>query len=282
MKIFALLPLTCLAACASLPQVAPQTLRVMSYNIRYANDSDRPNWGERREALARQVAFTDPGILGVQEAQPVQVAYLAAQWPGYDHYGLGRDDGVNGETTTVFWRRDRFEAVSKSNQWCSETPDRPGKGWDAAWPRTITRVVLRDRLSGQVLDVRNTHLDNEGAVARENCAKQVAGIAAEPGAVVVVLGDMNSGPDSAPYQVLSGDALGLKDARKAAAVDFGPPGTFNGFDVTATQGEAIDHIFVPRSMTVTRYGVLTDSFGGKVISDHFPVVADLRLNPHSP
>ncbi|EGF92595.1 endonuclease/Exonuclease/phosphatase family protein [Asticcacaulis biprosthecium C19] len=278
MKIYIPVALLSLTACATLPEAAPQTLRVMSYNIRYANDADRPNWGERREALAKQVAFTDPDILGVQEAQPVQVAYLAAQWPGYDHYGLGRDDGVNGETTTLFWRRDRFETVSKSHQWCSPTPDRPGKGWDAAWPRTITRLVLRDRLSGKVLDVRNTHLDNEGAVARENCAKQVAGIVVESGALVIVLGDMNSGPDSAPYRVLTGDALGLKDARKAATVDFGPPGTFNGFDLSATQGEAIDHIFVPRGLAVTRYGVLTDSFSGKVISDHFPVVADIRVD----
>ncbi|WP_040409776.1 endonuclease/exonuclease/phosphatase family protein [Asticcacaulis sp. AC402] len=279
MKILAVLALLSLTACATLPEAAPPTLRVMSYNIRYANDNDRPTWPERRQALAKQVAFTDPDILGVQEALPLQVEYLAAQWPDFDHYGIGRDDGVRGETTTLFWRTSRFDKVQATTQWCSRTPDTPSKDYDANLPRTITRVILRERLTGRLLDIRNTHFDHVGAVAREECARQIEATPSYSGATIVVLGDFNTGPDSAPYRLLNDDeGLNLKDARIGAAVDFGPPGTFNGFDIASTQGEAIDHIFVARGVTVTRYGVLTDSFAGKVISDHFPVVADLRLD----
>lgn len=281
----ALLGLTaCSGAAQGTPTVAtaaasaPGSVRLMTYNIRYAHDGDQPSWEQRRDSLARQVEFTDPDVIGLQEAQPGQVAYLVEQWTEYDHYGLGRDDGVQGEAMTLFWRRDRFEAVSTETQWCSPTPDQPSKGWDAELPRTVTRVVLRDRRSGELLDVRNTHLDDKGATARENCARQIVGIAPAADAAVVVMGDMNSTAGSAPYQVLTGDALGLKDARSGAAVDFGPPGTVNDFDIKATEGPAIDFIFVPRSSAVTRFGVLTDSFGGGlVISDHFPVVADVTL-----
>lgn len=280
-----LLSLIWVAACstpsstATRCPVAPPTVRVMSYNIRYPAGGDRPSWEDRRGPLARQVAFTDPDVIGLQEAQPDPVAYLAAQWPDYDRYGIGRDDGVHGETTTVFWRRDRFATVGTQTQWCSPTPDRPSIGWDAQLPRTVTRVILRDRVSGRLLDVRNTHLDHVGVTARANCAQQIASIAPAEDALVVVMGDMNSGRDDPPYRILTGDQLGLKDARVGAAIDFGPAGTVNDFDVASTGGEQVDRIFVPRDVPITRFGVLTDSVGGKVISDHFPIVADLTVTP---
>ncbi|MGN6366604.1 endonuclease/exonuclease/phosphatase family protein [Asticcacaulis taihuensis] len=255
-----------------------ETLRLMSYNIRVDVSGDNPRWAERRDPMAKQIAFTAPDIFGVQEAAQGAVADLADRLPGYDHYGIGRDDGVNGETTTLFYDHTRFLRVDASTQWCSKTPNVPGKDADAAYPRTITRVILRDRDSERLLDVRNTHFDNIGEVARENCARQIMAIPPYPGAIVLIMGDFNTGTDSAPYRILTADGgLNLKDARVGAAIDFGPPGTFNGFDIKKTNGEAIDHIFVGRTLTVSRFGVLTDSIGGRVISDHFPIVADVVL-----
>jgi endonuclease/exonuclease/phosphatase family metal-dependent hydrolase len=261
--------------------VAPthaETLRLMSYNVRVDVSSDNPRWAERREPMAKQIAFVAPDIFGVQEAAQTAVADLADRLPGYDHYGLGRDDGKTGETTALFYDHERFERLEASTQWCSATPDVPGKDADAAYPRTITRLVLRDKLSGKLLDVRNTHFDNVGVVARENCARQLEAIPRYKDAVVMIMGDFNTGVDSAPYRILSGEAgLNLKDARIGATIDFGPAGTFNDFKIAQTDGEAIDHIFVDRALSVSRFGVLTDSFGGRVISDHFPIVADVVL-----
>ncbi|WP_428153132.1 endonuclease/exonuclease/phosphatase family protein [Brevundimonas sp.] len=254
-------------------------IRLMSYNIRYDAPTDTPNWTQRRPHMARQIAFFDPDILGVQEALSPMVAYLADHATHYDHYGLGRDDGAQiGETTTVLWRRTRFERISVQTLWCSPTPDRPSKGWDAALPRTVTRVVLRDRTSGRLLDVRNAHLDHVGAVSRERCAALAADLA--PAAIdgqtaaVVLLGDFNAGPDSAPYRRVL--ASGLKDARAISPVVFGPASTFNDFDVAQdNDGVAIDHVFVGQSLSVQRFGVPTDTFAGQVISDHFPLVVDV-------
>jgi endonuclease/exonuclease/phosphatase family metal-dependent hydrolase len=59
-------------------------------------------------------------------------------------------------------------------------------------------------------------------------------------------------------------------------VTFGPAGTFNAFDLASdNDGVAIDHVFISEGFTVERFGVLTDSFEGRVISDHFPLVVDL-------
>lgn len=256
-------------------------VRVMSYNVRVDVDSDDPRWADRKGPMVRQIAFVDPDILGLQESQPQAVDDLAAGLPGYSHYGLGRDDGKVGESTTIFWRSDRFAVVSKSTEWCSPTPKVPSKGWDGAYPRTITRLILRDKTSGRLLDVRNTHFDHVGVIARENCAKQIEAAPRYKGADVIVLGDFNSGPDSAPYRLLSDDkGLNLKDARIGAKIDFGPIGTFNAFDIKGGD-QAIDHVFVDRALTVSKYAVLTDTASGKVISDHFPVVADINLTKSS-
>ena len=262
----------------TLPALAGPTVRLMSYNIRVDVSSDNPRWAERREPMAKQIAFVAPDIFGVQEAAQTAVADLTERLPGYGHYGLGRDDGKSGETTSLFYNRERFERLEATTQWCSKTPDVPGKDADAAYPRTITRLILRDKKSGKLLDVRNTHFDNIGVVARENCARQLEAIPRYKDAIVMIMGDFNIGVDSVPYRILTSEAgLNLKDARIGAAIDFGPPGTFNDFNIAQTNGEAIDHIFVDRALSVSRFGVLTDSFNGRVISDHFPIVADIVL-----
>lgn len=285
MKPAALLIAVAFAALASAAEAqiqgpdAARPIRLMSYNIRYDAPDDTPNWPQRRPHMARQIAFFDPDVLGVQEALIPMVAYLAEQAPAYDHYGLGRDDGREaGETTTLFWRRDRFETVSTQTLWCSPTPDRPSKGWDAALPRTLTRVVLRDRTDGRLLDVRNAHFDHVGVVAREECAALAADLpaATEAGrrAAVVLMGDFNTGPDSAPYRRIL--ASGLRDARTLSPVVFGPAGTYNAFDIARdNDGIAIDHVFVGPGLSVQRFAVPTDSVAGQVISDHFPLVVDI-------
>lgn len=257
---------------------AVRSVRLMSYNIRYDAPADRPDWLQRRPHMARQIAFLAPDVLGVQEALMPMVAFLAEQMPAYDHYGLGRDDGAQaGETTTLFWRRDRFETLLTQTLWCSPTPAQPSRGWDAALPRTLTRVVLRDRTSGRLLDVRNAHFDHVGAVSREQCAALAADLpaAGHDGltAAVVLMGDFNTGPDTVPYRRILW--AGLRDARTVSPVVFGPAGTYNNFDIARNDGIAIDHVFVGPGLAVERFGVLTDSFGGLVISDHFPVVADV-------
>ena len=277
--LFALTALVALTLAPAARAHEPASFRVMSYNIRVDVPTDNPTWTERRPHMAAQIAFHDPDLLGVQEAHSAMVDYLAEHLPGYDRYGLGRDDGGPvGETTTLFWKRDRYERIRAETVWCSPTPDRPSTGWDAAYPRTVTRVLLRDRRDGRLLDVRNTHFDHVGVVAREQCAELVAGLApaevdGAPGAVVL-MGDFNTGPQTAPYRRIL--ASGLRDARAASPVVFGPAGTFNAFDIADdNEGVAIDHIFIGPGLAVERFGVLTDSFGGRVISDHFPLVADL-------
>ena len=102
-------------------------------------------------------------------------------------------------------------------------------------------------------------------------------IEAERGACesVLLLGDFNATPSEASHQALTQSGA-LRDARSASETPpFGPAGTFNGFDIMRADAAPIDHILVSRGVRVVRYGVLTQHDGGRLPSDHYPVLADI-------
>ncbi|MCT2401167.1 endonuclease/exonuclease/phosphatase family protein [Novosphingobium mangrovi (ex Huang et al. 2023)] len=266
---------------------AGAALSVMTYNIRIDAPADDPPWPVRRGPLIHQIAFFRPDIVGVQEAKTPTLAELVSGLDGYEHYGLGRDDGMQaGEYAAILYRAERFERVAAQTKWCAPDPDVPAKGWDATHKRVISRVVLRDRVSGHYLDVRNTHFDNRGEIARRNCARlmgslPVAEIAGQK-AMLIVMGDFNFGPESVAYQLLmTGNALGLRDTRLVSPLVFGPEGTANGFNLTRPDAPRIDYVLAGPGPAVERYGVLNNSIGGKPISDHFPVLVQMTLPPRN-
>ena len=73
-------------------------------------------------------------------------------------------------------------------------------------------VIYARRLLEVLCDRATVH------IVVSDTARQIAGIEPAPDATVVVMGDMNSTADAAPVQILTGDRLGLKDARQGAAV----------------------------------------------------------------
>jgi len=256
-----------------------QPIRVMSYNIRFDNPADGPNaWPNRKEFLAEQIRNQEPEILGIQESLPHQVSYLAEALPGYGRAGVGRDENGTGESTTIFFRRDRFELTESRSFWLSETPNELSKGWDAAIRRICTYVRLTDKKSGEKLLVLNTHFDHVGEVARKKSAELILQKITELNRKkhpVILLGDFNATPDSEPIAVLKGK---LTEARLAAAQATLPqPGSFNAFDSSKPAINLIDHVFVSREFSVDRYALLVETRADLYPSDHFPVLVELRL-----
>ena len=156
-------------------------ISVISFNIRVDNAADGTNvWRNRRDAVVTMIERERPMLLGLQEAQPHQITYLSEHCPDYAWYGLGRDTGkvppatdsyAAEETMAVFWRTAELELLDKGTFWLSETPDQVSKGWDASYRRTCTWAGFRHKKSGQTCYFFNTHLDNDGKVAREESIK---------------------------------------------------------------------------------------------------------------
>lgn len=270
------LTFTCFLLLCVASQLSAQPLTALTYNIRYATESDGADaWSKRRDFLAAQLRFHKPDVFGVQEALKPQLDYLLEQLPGYTCVGVGRDDGrEGGEYSALFYRTDRFRALESGTFWLSETPDKPSKAWDAALPRICTWALLEDTASGQKLRVFNTHFDHIGQVARQNSAALILKKTTEMnsgGEPVIVMGDLNSEPGAGPVALLSES---LRDAHDhSLEPPFGPEGTFNGFKFHEPVSRRIDYIFVSPTLRVLQYAVLSDSRDCHYPSDHLPVLA---------
>ncbi|WP_394345787.1 endonuclease/exonuclease/phosphatase family protein [Halegenticoccus tardaugens] len=261
-------------------------MRACSFNIRYDNPEDEYPWDERRSRVVETVMTLDPGLLGVQEAQPNQYDYLRKELEDYEWYGVGRDDGDReGEFVPIAWRKDRFEALETGAFWLSETPREPSVGWDADLPRVTTWASLSDRETKKRVWFCNTHFSHVGERARRESARLLKRRAHERAAdkeEVVITGDFNSKPSDEPYQLLTGIAGGtgspLVDPRRETTTRsvHGPWGTFHGF--TPEIEDRIDYVFTTEEASVHEYRTL-DVRAGEYRSDHLPVVADFEFAP---
>jgi endonuclease/exonuclease/phosphatase family metal-dependent hydrolase len=93
---------------------------------------------------------------------------------------------------------------------------------------------------------------------------------------VVLTGDFNVDQTNESYTLINTSGI-LKDAFTLAPIKYAEAATFNSFDITKTSDKRIDHIFVTKQFKVVRYAILTDTYnGGRVPSDHFPVVVKVN------
>ena len=249
----------------SLPMSAQ--MLVGSYNIRLKVSSDSVNgnaWQKRCQVICDQVNFMSPDIFGAQEVLHVQLLDMLQGLDGYDYIGVGRDDGkTGGEYAAIFYKPDRLRLLDQGNFWLSETPDRPGLGWDAACVRVCTwgRFAGQTATDDEAFYFFNLHIDHVGVVARREGAKLIVRKIREiaQGAPVIVTGDFNVDQKDEIYSIFTESGL-LKDSYLATRLRFAENGTFNSFDTELYTDSRIDHIFVSPDTEVEAYGVLTNSY----------------------
>ena len=258
----------------------------MSFNIRYDNPKDRDNaWARRKEMVAQTIRFHKIDIAGLQEALFHQVKDLETLLPEYGWFGVGRDDGQeSGEFTPVFYLRERFKISHKSFFWLSETPEKPGKGWDAACPRIVTWIKFEDKWTGKTFFLFNTHFDHVGEKARLKSAELLikkinAGVGEDP---VILTGDFNCLEKEQPYKIFTSDREqipGLSDTYYLTkSKPYGSTQTYNGFQDDIRPDSRIDFIFLGKIDKVIRFGIISERWDGRFVSDHNAVLAEIDLD----
>jgi len=257
----------------------------MTFNIRYNTKNDSLNaWPYRKDNAASQIQFHNVHILGVQEALHEQIMDLSQSLSQYKYVGVGRDDGkTKGEYSAIFYDTTRLKLLGSSTLWLSLTPDVPGsKSWDAAITRIVTWAKFTDLRSKKTFFVFNTHFDHIGKEARRESARllkqKVKDIAGDN--PVVITGDFNSKPFDDPIKILvdSPDKNKFIDTKTISLTPhYGPQGTFNGFTSKEIDNEPIDFIFLKGKWKVLQHATLSQTWGGRFSSDHFPVFAKLSF-----
>lgn len=252
------------------------SMNVASFNLRMDTKGDGDDaWPHRKEMVKGLIRFHDFDIVGTQEGFKHQLDDIV-ELANYAYIGAGRDDGKDaGEHSAIIYKKDRFEVLENGDFWFSETPDVPGKGWDATCcNRICSWARLKDKESNKQFYVFNVHYDHQGRIARKNSSillldkiKQIA--RNEP---VFVTGDFNATPDDEPIQTIIADGKLIDSYSITKQPPYGTVGTTNAFRLDAPMKGRIDYVWVTSDVTVNKYGVLNDMQYGHFPSDHFPVV----------
>ena len=257
-----------------------QTINLMTFNIRYNNESDGINkWDNRKDRAAEMVKFYDISICGMQEALIGQINDLQERLPEYAHFGLGRDDGIEkGEFSPIFYNKSKLKVLKQETFWLSETPDKPSKGWDANLPRIVTWGYFLDLQTKKKFYVFNTHYDHIGKIARAESSKlllkKIKEIAGET--PLFLMGDFNATPSDEPITIIA-ETL-FETSALSLTPHFGPESTFNGFKAKEQENRKIDHIFVNnKNIKVLKHATLSNTWAGLFASDHHPVMTTISL-----
>ena len=226
MKKILIMLISCLCISAHAQQKA--TLNVATFNLRMDTENDKENaWPNRKEMVKSLVLFHEFDIFGTQEGFKHQLDGIL-ETGKYAYVGGGRDDGKDaGEHSAIIYDKKRFKVLDKGDFWYSETPDVPGKGWDATCcNRICSWAKFKDTVSGKEFYFFNSHYDHQGKVARRESSKLLLKRMKEivGKATFFCTGDFNAKPDDEPIQILYADGL-LKDSRNITKMPpYGPEG----------------------------------------------------------
>lgn len=288
--------LTVLSFGAATASESVAAFNVATYNLRQLNggdDAEGNGWFNRCPVIAGIIRFHEFDIFGTQEGFKSQLEDLKTSLPGYEYIGVGREDGREaGEHSAIFYNTEMFDLVEHGDFWLSETPDRPGLGWDAACTRICSWGIFRHKPSGKLFRFYNLHLDHVGERARVESILLVERMMREQdGAMPSFLtGDFNVDQHHEMYGVLASSRM-LNDAFLTAEFVFALNGTYNGYRTDGYTDSRIDHILVSDGVRVRKYGVLTDTYRtpvdaddpdqtryvSRTPSDHFPVMARVEF-----
>ncbi len=246
-------------------------VRVATWNIRSGLSFDRRSfWWWRRPRVRDVLADLGPDVVGAQEVFAFQRRWLLRRCHPdgcWGAVGSGRGRGGRGEAAPVLWRTDRLEVTGATTRWFGEQPERSGtRAADADAPRIATWVDLDADERDSSFRVVNTHFASHSDRARHAAAAQlVAELTAAPERPTIVVGDFNATLGDAELAPLL--THGLRSVLPDGA---GPTAT--AFE--REPGRRLDHVLVSPEWEVVS-GQVWSAAG--TASDHYPVVADLRL-----
>lgn len=255
-------------------------LTLISANIRFNNPADGVNaWPHRKHYLAQLLLGYAPDIIATQEGRYDQLHELLALLPEFEMIAQHRPWIDERMYPTLFVRKNTFELINSFDRWLSETPEVAGsKSFDSAFPRLMTGAVLKHKEISNSLLIANTHFDHIKPFTRIEQARvlcfEVKKVI-EPNQHLILMGDYNDSPESETRRVIDTNFPHLQDTW----------GIFNkmeetshhGFNSEINAGSRIDWILVDQKAEVLD-SFLDKSHRGDVYpSDHYPVIAKIKL-----
>ena len=251
-----------------------------------------------------------PDSIGLQEVTPL--------WDGMmknfifnDSYAcVGEPRAPGQEATLIYYRTDKFELLDSGTFWLSDTPDVQGSKFEESkYIRICTWAHLRDRATGNEYVHVNTHLDNLGGSDGRSLRKKQITVILKflqrfEGIPMVMTGDLNQaavngeGAQYSVYKTLIGaQTFKLDDGTKVfsrfsnaryEAPDNMPEGICATMvashdpdgDKYNPAKEPIDYVLYTKdTLTALSYKIRLFDRCGMYLSDHLPVISEIRFAP---
>lgn len=257
----------------------PQTLRIMTFNVRYPAKTDGPDrWEFRRDLLVDTIREKSPDLIGTQELYYEQGQYIVEKLPDYVWFGISRRGNHEDEHMGVFYKKDRLRLLDSGNFWLSETPETPGSmSWGVNLPRMVTWGLFEIREAARRFYLYNTHFPHrrEDEEARLRAARLLSERLQrlDPSIPLVLTGDFNAAAGGEVYRVFT---THLEDAWARAPKRSGPECTAGGFQ-GRTDCRRIDWILYRGALRPLEAETVRRSRDGRFPSDHYPVLAVFEL-----
>jgi endonuclease/exonuclease/phosphatase family metal-dependent hydrolase len=258
-------------------------LNVLTLNLRKETEEDgENNWPVRVSVVIRLIREFLPHLIGTQEGRRPQIYELLNALDEYAIADFHRDWDPERFYPCIFYRRDSVKILESGDRWLSETPEiHASKSWGSAFPRLATWARCRSRVSSTDFLFACTHMDHVSAEARSGQARVLRNLLEEKnrdGLPVILVGDFNDVPGSAPYQTLT--SL-LKDVWLDTHSWNAGEGTWHGFSGKAQKGR-LDWILASPGVQTREVRILRSAYQGRYPSDHFPVYATLQVGGSGP
>lgn len=251
---------------------------LLTFNLRFGLADDGPNnWQYRRAGYPELFKIHQPDFLVFQEANDFQIDFLESILTGYESIGMRVPAPKFWQNNLIFYQK-KYRCVFSDHFYLSHVPDIPSRFRGSKWPRQCTIGIFQT--NGRQTIVATTHLDFDTHIQSKSARLILQRLACLPPALPTILaGDFNSTPSQSCHQVFTGQDRNNRESGGGFKNVFRAPfpGTYHGFQKTS-KGDHIDWILYRGPFLPTECGVVTEKFGGRYLSDHFPVYASFRLN----
>lgn len=257
-------------------------VRIMTFNVRSDSLFDGKNrWHKRRELVFEVLEKYDCDIIGLQEVTPKMHQDLQKRLVDYEMIGQARTKKWFVEHNNILVSK-RHHILEEETFWLSNHPKKEGSSiWYSVFPRICTTAKIKLQ-SGELIRVYNTHLDCYLSPARNYGLKKIMTYIKKQQAVeklpIILMGDFNASPH---HRLIKDFIKGETNTEKLIAVQ--------EYDQTIYQkatmgkfkdkehGMHLDYIFISPEYKAVNTQIIKDNKQGRFPSDHYPLMADIRL-----
>lgn len=257
-------------------------MRIMTFNLRCDFPLDFKNrWKYRKHLVFDVLDSYNCDIVGVQELTPLMKKDFEEENLDFNLVGSPRSKRYFKESNDLLISK-KHKILESKTFWLSNNPEKVGSSiWYSVFPRICTTAIINLE-DGKRVRVYNTHLDFFLPKAREYGFKRLSEYIKtqheKDNVPIIVMGDFNASPNSKLIKEINENGVFGKrfvavQEKNSELYKKSTLGKFKGRD----EGVHIDYIFVSEEIEIEHVEITKYNQNGKYPSDHYPLLADLKI-----